>query len=33
MYADCKKLPSRLEWPMFRGDARLYKEALYSVFQ
>lgn len=33
MYANCKKLPSRLEWSMFRGDAKLYKEALYSVFK
>ena len=33
MFANCKKLPSRLEWSMFRGDAKLYKEALYSVFQ
>lgn len=29
----CDKLPSRLEWSMFRGDARLYKEALYKVFK
>lgn len=33
MFANCKKLPSRLEWSMFRGDAKLYKEALYFVFQ
>lgn len=33
MYASCEKLPSRLEWKMFRGDATRYKDALYSVFQ
>lgn len=33
MYANCRKLPSRLEWSMFRGDAHRYKEALYLVFK
>lgn len=33
MFASCDKLPSRLEWKMFRGDATRYKNALYSVFK
>lgn len=33
MYIDCKKLPSRLEWSLFCGNANLYKDALYSVFK
>lgn len=33
MSASCDKLPSRLEWKMFRGDAERYKNALYGIFQ
>lgn len=31
--SDCNKLPTRLEWSLFRGDWNAYKEGLYKVFK
>ena len=33
MSYECDKLPTRLDWSMFRGDSNRYLDALYKIFK